>query len=85
MFDGYRSPGSLRSDGNGLISLRVSHPVKFGGTSHRIFWIWEWGDDPLAGPTSLVLKISAPNHVAVTMTIAELLDKDRVSITLQGK
>ena len=85
LFDDYTSPGSLGADGNGLIRLRVSHRAPFGGTSHQLFWIWEFGDDPQAGPASLAVRISAPGHKDATISVAELLDKDRMTVKLGAK
>lgn len=83
-FDNYTAAGSVRADGDGVLRLRNTRRLKVGGTFWELFWIWRIGSYPDPG-MGLVLKISAPDYEAATVSLDDLLVRKEITIALGAK
>ncbi len=84
-FDNYTAPGSVCADDRGLLRLKNTRTLKYGGSYWKLFWIWRIGSDPHEGPRNLLLKISAPGYEAVIVPLSTLFSEKGSTVVLKGE
>ena len=71
-FDNYTGPGSVTAGADGVIRLRNTRRLRYGGEYWKLFWIWIVGADPGKGPHSLLLELSAPGHESARVSVNDV-------------
>ena len=82
-FDNYSAQESVCADYQGIIRLRNTLNLGYGGSCWKLFWIWRIGSDPQEGPTTLLLKISAPGYEAATVSVDRLFSEKDITVELE--
>jgi hypothetical protein len=80
-FDNYTGPGSVTAGADGVVSLRNTRGLRYGGEYWKLFWIWEIGTT--RGPESLLVQVSAPRHQAARIPAQDLLSAKEIILKLR--
>jgi len=82
VFDNYTGPEGVSADDDGVLRLRNTQDLEDGGTYHRLFWIWHIGDPADMGFDDLLLSISVPGYETATLSVADLFEQEKTTVTL---
>lgn len=82
--DNYTVPGSLCADRQGIIRIRISRPLRYGGVQWKALWLYPVGRGPNESPVPKTILISMGKCGSVIVPIDDLRKMHEVVITTPG-